>query len=229
MAIGRALISVSDKAGIVDLARGLDDMGVELISSGGTAAALEDAGVRVLRVADVTGSPEILDGRVKTLHPKIHGGILADRSKPEHLEQLRAQGIVPIDLVVCNLYPFQETVARPGVAEDEAVEQIDIGGPAMVRAAAKNFHSVTVVVDPLRYAEVLDALKTKGEIPLGMRRGLAQEAFSHTASYDSAIAGFLAEDDGSTRRRYRRASRRSWTFATARTHTRPRPSTGAPL
>ena len=194
MAIGRALISVSDKAGIVDLARALSDLGVELISSGGTASALEDAGVPVLKVADVTGSPEILDGRVKTLHPKIHGGILADRSKPEHLEQLRTQGIVPIDLVVCNLYPFQETVARPGVAEADAVEQIDIGGPAMVRAAAKNFHSVAVVVDPARYPEVVDALKAEGEVPLDMRRSLAQEAFSHTASYDAAIVGFLAED-----------------------------------
>ncbi|MDQ3619320.1 MAG: bifunctional phosphoribosylaminoimidazolecarboxamide formyltransferase/IMP cyclohydrolase, partial [Actinomycetota bacterium] len=194
MAIGRALISVSDKTGIVDFARALDDMGVELISSGGTAAALRDAGIRVLPVAEVTGSPEILDGRVKTLHPKIHGGILADRRKPEHLEQLRAQGIDAIDLVVCNLYPFEQTIARSEVAEDDAVEQIDVGGPAMVRAAAKNFQSVAVVVDPARYPDVLDALASGGEVPLEMRRTLAQEAFSHTASYDSAIAGYLGED-----------------------------------
>nr|MBA2601552.1 bifunctional phosphoribosylaminoimidazolecarboxamide formyltransferase/IMP cyclohydrolase [Actinomycetota bacterium] len=194
MAIGRALISVSDKTGIIDFARALDDMGVELISSGGTASALRDAGIRVLPVTEVTGSPEILDGRVKTLHPKIHGGILADRRKPEHLEQLRAQGIDAIDLVVCNLYPFEQTIARPDVAEDDAVEQIDIGGPAMVRAAAKNFQSVAVVVDPARYPDVLDALASSGEVPLEMRRTLAQEAFSHTASYDSAIAGYLAED-----------------------------------
>ena len=193
VAIGRALISVSDKTGIVDFARALDDMGVELISSGGTATALQDAGIQVLPVTEVTGSPEILDGRVKTLHPKIHGGILADRRKPEHLEQLSAQGIDPIDLVVCNLYPFEQTIARPDVADDDAVGQIDIGGPAMVRAAAKNFHSVAVVVDPARYPDVLDALASAGEVPLEMRRTLAQEAFSHTASYDSAIAGYLGE------------------------------------
>ena len=194
MAIGRALISVSDKTGIVDLARALDEMGIELISSGGTATALQDAGVRVSRVSEVTGSPEILDGRVKTLHPKIHGGILADRRKPEHVEQLRAEGIVPIDLVVCNLYPFEQTIARPDVAESDAVEEIDVGGPAMVRAAAKNFQSVAVVVDPARYPDVLNALASGGEIPLETRRALAQEAFAHTASYDSAIAGYLTEE-----------------------------------
>src|SRR5688500_6269383 len=152
----RALISVSDKSGIDELARGLVDLGWEIVSSGGTAAALADSGVAVTLVSDVTGAAEMLDGRVKTLHPKIHGGILADRRKPDHVRQLDEQGIGAIDLVVVNLYPFEATIAREGVTEDDAVEQIDIGGPAMVRAAAKNFHSVAVVVDPARYTEIVD-------------------------------------------------------------------------
>jgi phosphoribosylaminoimidazolecarboxamide formyltransferase/IMP cyclohydrolase len=193
--VKRALISVSDKTGVVDLARVLSDAGVEILSSGGTAATLSEAGILVRKVADVTGAPEILGGRVKTLHPKIHGGILADRRNPEHMSQLHEQGIAPIDLVVCNLYPFEDTVARPDVPEDEAVEQIDIGGPAMVRAAAKNFHSVAVVVNPDRYEEVAAEIRDKGGISEETRRSLALEAFQHTAAYDTAISAYLAPRD----------------------------------
>lgn len=188
----RALLSVSDKAGIVELARALVDRGVELISSGGTASALSEAGVRVTKVAEVTGAPEILGGRVKTLHPKIHGGILADRRKPEHVAELEQQGIGAIDLVICNLYPFERTVAHPSVDDADAVEQIDIGGPAMVRAAAKNFHSVAVVVDPRRYQEIVDELSNKDEISEDTRRSLAREAFAHTAAYDAAISSYFS-------------------------------------
>ena len=181
----RALISVYDKAGIVEFARALTHLGWELVSSGGTAAALSDAGVDVLSVEDVTGSPEMLDGRVKTLHPRIHGGILADRAKSEHMISLSENKIVAIDLVVCNLYPFRA---------DPSVEQIDIGGPAMVRAAAKNFDSVAVVVDPAAYADVLTELTESGSIGSDSRRRLARAAFAHTAAYDAAIVGWL--DDG---------------------------------
>jgi phosphoribosylaminoimidazolecarboxamide formyltransferase/IMP cyclohydrolase len=194
----RALISVSDKTGVVELARGLVDAGWEVCSSGGTARILSEAGVPVLKVAEVTGAPEILDGRVKTLHPKIHGGILADRRKPEHLAELAEHGIAPIDLVVCNLYPFERTVAHPSVTEDDAVEQIDVGGPAMVRAAAKNFHSVAVVVDPSRYAEVLKEIRNHGEVSAETRRRLAIEAFAHTAAYDAAIAAYFHGSELST-------------------------------
>ena len=191
MKVKRALVSVSDKSGVVELARALVDLGIEVVSSGGTASALSEAGVAARKVSDVTGAPEILGGRVKTLHPKIHGGILADRRKPEHLRELEEQGIVPIDLVVCNLYPFEKTIAE-GVSQDEAIEQIDIGGPAMVRASAKNFESVAVVVDPARYRDVVDELRSSGEISRSTRRGLALEAFEHTCAYDAAIAGYLA-------------------------------------
>ena len=195
MEIKRALISVSDKAGIVEFARGLVDAGVEIISSGGTATTLAEAGIPVQKVSDVTGAPEILDGRVKTLHPKIHGGILADRRKQTHLDQLAEQGITAIDLVVCNLYPFEKTIADPDVSEDDAVEQIDIGGPAMVRAAAKNFHSVAVVVDPARYDTVLEEIRGTQGISDDTRRHLATEAFAHTATYDGAISRWLTGDD----------------------------------
>jgi phosphoribosylaminoimidazolecarboxamide formyltransferase/IMP cyclohydrolase len=193
--VKRALISVSDKTGIVDLARALVDSGVEIVSSGGTAAALAEARLPVKKVSEVTAAPEILDGRVKTLHPKIHGGILADRRKPEHVSQLEEQDIAPIDLVVCNLYPFEATVARADVTEGEAVEQIDIGGPAMVRAAAKNFHSVVVVVNPARYEEVAKEISERGGVSEELRRALALEAFQHTAAYDSAISAYLAPRD----------------------------------
>ncbi len=149
--VRRALLAVYDKGGVADLARALVELGVELVSSGGTAATLREAGLPVTPVDEVTGSPEMLDGRVKTLHPKIHAGILADRRKPSHVDQLREQGIEPFDLVVVNLYPFRETVAS-GASPDDVIEKIDIGGPAMVRAAAKNFESVGVVVEPTRYA-----------------------------------------------------------------------------
>ncbi|HEX2051813.1 MAG TPA: bifunctional phosphoribosylaminoimidazolecarboxamide formyltransferase/IMP cyclohydrolase [Actinomycetota bacterium] len=195
-AIRRALVSVSDKTRIVELAAGLVDAGVEILSSGGTARALADAGVPVTPVHEVTGAPEMLDGRVKTLHPTIHGAILADRRNPSHVAQLRDRSIVPIDLVVCNLYPFERTIAAPGVTLDEAVEQIDVGGPAMVRAAAKNFHSVAVVVDPGRYPLVLDELRAHGGLSDETRRTLALDAFRHTAAYDAAIAAYLAGADG---------------------------------
>ncbi|MDP9222429.1 MAG: bifunctional phosphoribosylaminoimidazolecarboxamide formyltransferase/IMP cyclohydrolase [Actinomycetota bacterium] len=189
--IKRALLSVFDKSGIVDLGRALTGLGVELVSSGGTAAALANAGVAVTPVSDVTGAPEILGGRVKTLHPKVHGGILADRSNPAHMAELQQQGIDVIDLVVCNLYPFEHTIAHPSVKEQDALEQIDIGGPAMVRAAAKNFHSVAVVVHPGDYGTILDELGRDGEISLETRRRLALDAFAHSASYDAAIAAYL--------------------------------------
>ena len=186
----RALISVSDKTGIVDLARGLVDLGFELISTGGTYKALEEANVPVKYVSEVTGFPEVLDGRVKTLHPLIHGGILA-RDSAEHMEQMEQNGIRYIDLVVVNLYPFRETIAKPGVSFEEAIENIDVGGPTMVRAAAKNHGRVTVLVNPESYEEVLSVLRQAGNVPAGMRKRLAAEAFAHTAEYDQLIAGYL--------------------------------------
>ncbi|MBC7346000.1 MAG: bifunctional phosphoribosylaminoimidazolecarboxamide formyltransferase/IMP cyclohydrolase [Clostridia bacterium] len=187
----RALISVSDKRGLEDLARGLKELGYELISTGGTARTLEGWGLSPVPVAAVTGFPEILEGRVKTLHPKIHGGILAKR-EPAHLEQVAAQGIELIDLVVVNLYPFRETISRPGVTLEEAVENIDIGGPSLVRAAAKNYAYVTVVVNPARYPLILQQLREKGEVDADTRFALAVEAFAHTAAYDAAIAQYLS-------------------------------------
>ena len=192
--VRRALIAVFDKDGVVDLARGLSELGVELVSSGGTAATIAAAGIDVTPVEAVTGFPEMLDGRVKTLHPRIHAGILADRRKPEHGSQLAEHDIEPIDLVVVNLYPFRETVAS-GAGEDDVIEKIDIGGPAMVRAAAKNFASVAVVVSPSRYGEVLDAIGDEGGLSIEMRRALAAEAFAHTAAYDAAVAGWFAKGD----------------------------------
>ncbi|HET7482136.1 MAG TPA: bifunctional phosphoribosylaminoimidazolecarboxamide formyltransferase/IMP cyclohydrolase [Actinomycetota bacterium] len=191
----RALLSVSDKTGIVELGRRLVDLGFGIVSSGGTASALADAGVPVTKVSDVTGAPEILGGRVKTLHPKIHGGILADRRNQEHVDELERQEIEPFDLVVVNLYPFERTISHPSVTEDDAIEQIDIGGPAMVRAAAKNFHSVAVVVDPTDYGRVLDELSRDGAISLETRRALSRAAFSHTAAYDAAISAYLSKDE----------------------------------
>jgi phosphoribosylaminoimidazolecarboxamide formyltransferase / IMP cyclohydrolase len=188
--VRRALLAVYDKEGVVEFARGLSELGVAIVSSGGTAATLRGAGVPVTPVEDVTGFPEMLDGRVKTLHPKIHAGILADRRKPDHEAQLAEQDIEPIDLVVVNLYPFRETVAS-GAGEDDVIEKIDIGGPAMVRAAAKNFASVGVVVSPSHYAGILEALEADGGLSLEVRRALAAEAFAHTAAYDAAVAGWF--------------------------------------
>jgi phosphoribosylaminoimidazolecarboxamide formyltransferase/IMP cyclohydrolase len=189
--VRRALLAVYDKSGVVELARGLSELGVALVSSGGTAATLREAGLPVTPVEEVTGSPEMLDGRVKTLHPRIHAGILADRRRPEHEAQLAEHGIEPFDLVVVNLYPFRETVAS-GAGEDDVIEKIDIGGPAMVRAAAKNFASVGVVVSPARYGEVLAELRRDGELSLATRRAFAAEAFAHTAAYDAAVASWFA-------------------------------------
>jgi phosphoribosylaminoimidazolecarboxamide formyltransferase / IMP cyclohydrolase len=186
----RALVSVSDKSGIEDFARRLSGMGFEIISTGGTARALSEAGISVVPVSEVTGAPEILGGRVKTLHPKIHGGILADLGDPDHVEQLVEQDIGPIDLVCINLYPFEETVAG-GASEKEAIEQIDIGGPAILRAAAKNFGSVTVVPSPQYYEEVLAFLENEGQVPEETRRRLALAAFRRTAEYDATISDWL--------------------------------------
>jgi phosphoribosylaminoimidazolecarboxamide formyltransferase/IMP cyclohydrolase len=187
----RALLSVSDKAGLVPLAEGLVALGWELVSTGGTAGALRDAGLPVTDVAAVTGFPEMLDGRVKTLHPRVHAGILADRRLASHREQLAAAAIAPFDLVVVNLYPFGAAAERPGIALDALVEEIDIGGPSMVRAAAKNHASVAIVTDPDRYTAVLHALRAHGSVPPGMRAALAIEAFRHTAAYDARIAEVL--------------------------------------
>ncbi len=190
--VTRALVSVSDKRGLVDFARGLHALGIAILSTGGTAKLLADAGLPVTQVSDWTGFPEMLDGRVKTLHPRIHGGLLGRRDLPRHVEQMRAHGIEPIDLVAVNLYPFRETVAKPGVTLEEAIEQIDIGGPSMLRSAAKNHAHVTVVVDPDDYAAVLEELRAGGgSISVATNRRLAQKAFHTTAVYDGAIADFL--------------------------------------
>jgi phosphoribosylaminoimidazolecarboxamide formyltransferase/IMP cyclohydrolase len=191
----RALVSVSDKTGLDVLGRGLTELGYEILSTGGTARALAELGIPVTKVSDATGFPEILDGRVKTLHPKIHGGILA-KNTPEHLAQLKEMEITPIDFLAVNLYPFQATIAKENVRLEEAVEQIDIGGPSMIRSAAKNHERVIVLVSPAQYAPVLEALKAGGDIPLEERRGLAAKAFAHTAEYDGCIADFLANYGG---------------------------------
>jgi phosphoribosylaminoimidazolecarboxamide formyltransferase / IMP cyclohydrolase len=186
----RALISVSDKTGVVDMARELSALGAEILSTGGTAKALREAGISVTDVAAYTGSPEILDGRVKTLHPKIHGGLLGRRSVPAHVEQMRQHNIGPIDVVVVNLYPFEATIANPNCHFEDAIENIDIGGPSMLRSAAKNHEDVLVVVDPVDYQRVLGALKNN-TVPRALRRELAMKVFQHTARYDSLIAGYL--------------------------------------
>jgi phosphoribosylaminoimidazolecarboxamide formyltransferase/IMP cyclohydrolase len=187
--IRRALVSVSDKTGVVDFARGLSELGVELLSTGGTASAIRDAGLEVTDVAEFTGQEEILGGRVKTLHPRLHAALLAKRDDPEHMATLAAEGIEPIDLVCVNLYPFQQTVARPDVSEAEAVENIDIGGPTMIRAAAKNHRSVAVVVRPESYDAVLAELEgSGGSISEETRHWLANEAFADIAGYDAAIS-----------------------------------------
>jgi phosphoribosylaminoimidazolecarboxamide formyltransferase/IMP cyclohydrolase len=190
--IKRALLSVSDKSGLVELARKLRHWDVELISTGGTCRVLEEAGLAVTEVAMVTGFPEMLDGRVKTLHPRIHGGILARRDRPAHLGQLHEQGIALIDLVVVNLYPFEMTVARPECTMEEAVEQIDIGGPCLIRAAAKNHNGVVVVVDPEDYLDLAEEMgRCNGRVTQDTARRLAQKAFERTAQYDRTIAGYL--------------------------------------
>ena len=187
----RALLSVSDKTGIVDLGRGLAARGFELVSTGGTARALTDAGLKVTHVSDVTGFPEMMDGRVKTLHPALHAGILARRDHPDDLAAIQGHGIGLVDVVVVNLYPFAETAKKPGVRFDDLIEQIDIGGPSMVRAAAKNFRGVLVVVDPKRYGEVLQQLERPAGPSLEFRFMLAQDAIAHTGQYDMSIASTL--------------------------------------
>ena len=187
-----ALLSPYNKAGLVDFALVIQNAGYELVSTGGTYAVLKDAGLQVKQVVEITGSPEILDGRVKTLHPVIHGGLLARRSNPDHIAQLAEHEIQPIDIVVGNLYPFRETISKPDVALDDALENIDIGGPTMVRAAAKNFPDVVIVVDPDDYDEVGEML-TEGWVPIEERRRLASKAFQHVALYDTAVANYLRD------------------------------------
>jgi len=191
--VRRALLSAWDKSGLIDFAEGLKKLGVELVSTGGTARALRDAGLEVIEVADVTGAPEILDGRVKTLHPAVHAGLLARRDLTEHMTTLEEQSIDPIDMLVVNLYPFESTI-EAGAGYEDAVEMIDIGGPAMIRAAAKNHAGVVLVTDPSDYGEVLDALVAgEGRTSLSLRKKLAAKAFARTASYDAAIAAWFAE------------------------------------
>jgi len=194
--ISRALISVSDKAGIVEFAKALLTHGIEIVSTGGTAQLLKLNGVVVKEVAELTGFPEMMEGRVKTLHPKVHGGILARRDKPDHVRSMQEHGIPPIDMVVVNLYPFAQTVARPGCTMDDAIENIDIGGPAMVRAAAKNHAFVAVVTDPADYEGILAKMKaSKGSLDDAERYRLAAKAFSHTAEYDGMISNWLTARD----------------------------------
>jgi phosphoribosylaminoimidazolecarboxamide formyltransferase/IMP cyclohydrolase len=193
MTVARALISVSDKSGIVEFAQGLAALGVEILSTGGTAALLDKSGVKVRQVQDFTGAPEMLGGRVKTLHPKIHGGLLARRKLASDQADMQAQGVLPIDLVVVNLYPFRDAVAKR-LPREEIIENIDIGGPSMIRSAAKNAEYVTVIVDPADYGMVLAELQQKREVHESTRRRLQARAFAHTAAYDAAIAGWLAEE-----------------------------------
>jgi phosphoribosylaminoimidazolecarboxamide formyltransferase / IMP cyclohydrolase len=197
MSIKQALISVSDKTGIVEFARELRELGVAILSTGGTAKLLKEAGLDVTEVGDYTGFPEMLDGRVKTLHPKIHAGILARQDLPEHMAAMENAAIPTIELVVVNLYPFRQTIARPGCSLEEAIENIDIGGPTMVRAAAKNYKSVTVVTDPEDYTPLLAEMKSSGgAVAQDSRFKLACKAFSHTAAYDSAISNYLTSIEG---------------------------------
>lgn len=191
--VKRALVSVSDKTGLEDFARGLHSLGVEILSTGGTASALEKAGVPVTKVSDYTGFPEIMDGRVKTLHPKIHGAILMRRGNPTDEAAVKQHGITPIDMVVVNLYPFSQTVAKEGVTLDEAMEQVDIGGPCMLRAAAKNHRHVAAVCNPARYGSLLQEMKQGGGISEQTLSSLAAEAFGHTSAYDAAIVRYLTK------------------------------------
>src|SRR5947209_13773903 len=192
--IRRAILSVTDKTGLVDFAQKLAGMGVELISTGGTAKLLRDGGISVKDISELTGFPEMLDGRVKTLHPKVHGGILHRREDPSHRAAVAEHGIAAIDMVVVNLYAFEKTAAKPGVQFEELVENIDIGGPSMIRSAAKNFHDVAIVTSPEDYGRIADEMKrSSGELSLETKWKLAQKAFVTTAAYDSAIAATLPQ------------------------------------
>src|SRR5689334_21444731 len=200
--IRRALISVSDKNGVVEFARALLTHGVDILSTGGTAQLLRLNGIVVTEVSEHTGFPEMMEGRVKTLHPKVHGGILARRDKPDHVKAMETHGIPPIDMVVVNLYPFEQTVAKPGCSMDDAIENIDIGGPAMVRAAAKNHAFVAVVTDPADYASLIAKMKsTGGKLGFAERYALAAKAFSHTAEYDGMISSWLTARDADNKAR----------------------------
>jgi phosphoribosylaminoimidazolecarboxamide formyltransferase/IMP cyclohydrolase len=195
--IERALVSVYDKTGLVDFVRGLVELGVEIISTGGTRRLLLESGIRALDVSEYTGYPEMMDGRVKTLHPRVHGGLLAVRDNPEHLKAMKDNQIRRIDLVVVNLYPFEATIAKPGVTLGEAIEQIDIGGPSMIRSAAKNHAYVTVVTSPSQYMRVLQEMrKNRGATTLETRSELAREVFRLTSHYDRAIAKYLETPSG---------------------------------
>ncbi len=203
MPITRALLSVSDKSGLAEFATELNALGVQLLSTGGTAKALREAGLPVTDVSDYTGAPELFEGRVKTLHPKVHGGLLHKRDDAEHLAQAKEHDIPPIDLVVVNLYPFEETVAKPNVTLDDAIENIDIGGPSMLRSAAKNYSSVTVVADPADYHRVIEEMKENhGDTTRGLREELAVKVFLRTSQYDAAITNFLGQCKDSSRRSF---------------------------
>jgi phosphoribosylaminoimidazolecarboxamide formyltransferase/IMP cyclohydrolase len=192
--IARALISVSNKKGIAEFAKVLQAMGIEILSTGGTAKTLRDSGITVKDVSEHTGFPEMLDGRVKTLHPKIHGGLLSRRDNPKDMEEIRKHGIDTIDMVVVNLYPFEETISRLGVSFAEAIENIDIGGPAMLRSASKNFQYVVVIVDPSDYENIINEMKSMtGDLSYRTRLGLAKKVFRHTSRYDAIIADYLTE------------------------------------
>jgi phosphoribosylaminoimidazolecarboxamide formyltransferase/IMP cyclohydrolase len=192
--IKRALISVSNKEGIVEFARGLHAMGIEILSTGGTAKTLRTAGIPVKEVSDHTGSPEMMDGRVKTLHPRIHGGLLSRRDNPKDMEEIKKYGIDTIDMVVVNLYPFEQTIAKPGVTFEDAIENIDIGGPAMLRSASKNFRDVAVIVDPSDYGRIVDEMKrSNGDLSYKTRLELARKVFGHTSRYDGLIADYLTK------------------------------------
>lgn len=190
--VKRALISVSDKRDVLQMARGLKELGIEILSTGGTARVLKEEGIEVKEISDFTGFPEMLDGRVKTLHPKVHGGLLGRRDLPDHIEQMERHGIEPIDMVVVNLYPFEQTVARADCTLEEAIENIDIGGPAMIRSAAKNFEGVAVIVDPMDYSLVLSEMREgNGHISVETTFMLAKKAFLTTSRYDRAISEYL--------------------------------------
>lgn len=192
----RALVSVSDKTGVVEFVKGLLEQGIEVISTGGTKKLLEENGLQVIGISEVTGFPEIMDGRVKTLHPNIHGGLLAVRDNETHVAQMNELGMQPIDFVVVNLYPFKETIAKPDVTFADAIENIDIGGPTMIRSAAKNHKFVSVIVDPVDYDVVLAELNENGEVKEETKRKLAAKVFRHTAAYDALISNYLTEQMG---------------------------------
>lgn len=192
--IKRVLISLSDKTGAVEFAKNLAEFGVEFLSTGGTAKILRDAGLKVKDVSEYTGFPEMLDGRVKTLHPKVHGALLGIRSNPEHVETMKKHGIEPIDMIVVNLYPFRETISKPGCTFEDAIENIDIGGPTMLRSASKNFQSVTVVIDPADYSMIVEFMKkNNGEVSAEINLKLAYKVFKTTSEYDKMISDYLKD------------------------------------